>query len=76
MTIINGVRHEPNPITFRRIDMKAKKESKKTLSLWMTITEFDKLEKDCQAFNQKNGLELSVNRYVLKILRESKIQLL
>ncbi len=45
------------------------KDSKRHLGLWIDKTEFEQLKKKCKEYNEEYGLEMSVNRFILMILR-------
>lgn len=49
-----------------------KKSDKKIVGLWMEKVEYEQLRKECKEYNNDNMTDLTVNSYVLKLLRDRK----
>ena len=50
-----------------------KADKKKRLGLWIDKVEYELLAKECREYNRKNGLSMTVNKYILKVLRERHV---
>lgn len=45
-------------------------DSKKRLGLWIDFVEYEDLRKECREYNKENLTDMTINSYVLKVLRE------
>lgn len=50
----------------------SKEDSKKRLGLWIDLVEYEELRKECREYNKANLTGLTINSYVLRLLRERK----
>ena len=50
----------------------SKEDSKKRLGLWIDFVEYEELRNECREYNRENHTDLTINRFVLRLLRERK----
>ena len=49
-----------------------KEDEKMRIGLWMGKVDYEQLRKDCKDYNFDNMTDLTVNKYILKLLRDRK----
>lgn len=47
-----------------------KEDSKKRLGLWVDFIEYEELRRECREYNKENLTDLTINSFVLRLLRE------